>query len=158
MNQRNPSPRRSSRLFLFVAILFLLLGLGFTWQSFQYRNLNAQFDHSSVHLQGVVDDVMETEGTSTSKGIKPSTLHVTYHFEAPDGRHQAKASVTVDTFHSLTPGDPVPIKYLPDNPRRSRLDLPQEDARHRQDVWIELASGIGLLVFAAIFFRKWIQG
>jgi hypothetical protein len=144
-------------MFIFFAILFSFLGVGFIVQSFVYRNLNARFDGPVIHVRGVVDDVIQTRSVSTSKGRSNSTHRVVYHFDAPDGRHQAGANATVATCDRLQPGDPVPVKYLADDPSTSRLDLPIEDASHHQEVWIDLASGIFLVPLGAFFFQKWRQ-
>jgi len=161
MSRLNPPPSQwpgwSPWMFLFFTILFLFLGVGFTVQSFNYRSLNARFDGPVVRVGGAVDDVVQMEGVTTSKGTRPSAHRVAYHFDAPDGRHRAGTGATEATCNSLNPGDPVPVKYLAGDPSISRLDLPREDASHRQEVWIDLGAGIGLLVLGGFFFRKWRQ-
>jgi hypothetical protein len=158
MNQPKSSPTQwpgwSPWMFIFFAILCLLLGAGFIVQSLVDRNLNARFDGPVVHVRGVVDDVIQIERTGSSKS-NHSTHRVDYHFDAPDGRHKTGADATTATCNSLHPDDSVPVKYLPGNPSTSRLDLPQEDASHRQEVWIDLASGIVLVPLGAFFFLKW---
>ena len=162
MNQPDSSSKRwpgwSRGMFLLFALLFAFLGIGFTVQSFHARDLNARFDGPVVRVSGVVDDVVHTDGVSTTKGTRSSTHGVAYHFEAPEGRHSTTTGATVATCNSLQPGDPVPVKYLPGDPSASRLDLPAEDASHGQEAWIDLGAGIGLLILAPVFLRKWLQG
>lgn len=162
MSRPDASPNRwpgwSRGMFLLFALLFAFLCVGFTVQSFHDRNANAQFDGPVVRVAGVVDDVVQTDGVSTTKGPRSSTHRVAYRFTAPDGLHRAGTGATIATCNSLQPGDSVPVKYLPGDPSKSRLDLPVEDASHRQEVWIDLAAGIGLLILAGVFLRKWLQG
>jgi len=160
MNRLNASPNRwpgwSRGMYLLFTLLFAFLGIGFTVQSFHDRSRNAQFDGPVVRVTGVVDNVVQMESV-TSKSSR-STHSVFYHFTAPDGPHRAVTGATVTTCNSLQSRDPVPIKYLPGDPAHSRLDLPLEDAAHHQEVWIDLGAGIGLLVLAPVFLRKWLQG
>lgn len=64
--------------------------------------------------------------------------------------HSAQAKIVEPTWRLLIGGGPIPLKYLPDDPAKNRVDTPGEDTWYRQMPWTFLAYPPIIVLLAAL--------
>ncbi|HEX8860791.1 MAG TPA: DUF3592 domain-containing protein [Actinomycetes bacterium] len=102
---------------------------------------------SSAQAQGTVVGVEKTTG---SLGDQPRTYyHLRVRFTTPDGRTVVLTSAIGFDIQSDV-GDPIPVRYSPDNPWQAEVDHPL--------VWmpaaIALLGGLGFLVAGIVVYLQ----
>ncbi len=105
---------------------------------------------SSAHAQGTAVGVKKT---TTTLGHDPAIDHTDYHlavrFTTPDGRPVVFTS-GIGFGSKAGVGDPVAVRYPPDNPWQAEVDHPV--------VWmlpaIGLLGGLGLLVAGIVVYLQ----
>jgi hypothetical protein len=139
------------------AIIFLLVmaiaGIALISLGIKTDHMNARFDGDVVRVQATADQMMG--GSGSPSGGKNSKNHllprvVTYHYQAADGPHDSSDSVSSKTWNILQTTRVLPVKYLEGDPSVVRIDLPDQDAGYRTEVWIAYLAGFSLLALGCI--------
>jgi len=128
-----------------------------------YRNL--QFSWPVIRVTGTVTERYTT--VSHGRHGSSTTYHLDYRFNDTGGKTwDCNDSVASQTYYDLSEQGPVPIKYLPNYPDISRVDLPIEDRNHEIMAWMFMAlggafGGFGWYAFIGlerlIFYRRWLR-
>jgi hypothetical protein len=131
------SPLRAA-LFVIFACIALASGMTGLYQ-------DAQFAGKVGHTTGSIEKVWG------SSGYRNRSFHATYSYQAgADQFEETTAAISPTDFPNLHAGDRVPIKFIPVNPEKGRIDWPSED----QWNWLadegRLTLGI-LMVFLGAF-------
>ena len=144
------------------ALIFLLVmaiaGIGLISLGIKTSSLNARFDGPVVRVQATADQMIGRNGW-LSGGSYSTKDHfrlrlVSYHYDAPDGRHESTDNVSANTWRVLQTIHVLPVKYLQGDPTRCRIDLPDQDAGYRAEVWIDYAAGFSLLALGCIVYWR----
>jgi hypothetical protein len=143
------------------ALLFLLItviaGIGLISLGIKTAHLNARFDEAAVRVQATADQMIGgnrllSGGYSSKSHLLPHL--VTYHYDAADGRHESTDSVSSQTWKILQTIHVLPVKYLQGDPSVCRIDLPDQDAGYRAEVWIDYVAGFSLLALGCIGYGR----
>ncbi len=136
------------RAFIFLVVM-VTAGIALISLGIKTDHLNARFDSAAVKVQGTADELTGGTDENSSKGhLLPHG--VSYHYDAADGRHDSTDSVSSKTWEILNTTHVLPVKYLQGDPSVCRIDLPDQDAGYRAEVWIDYAAGFSLLALGCI--------
>ena len=114
------------------------------------------FDTRSVTANAIVDRLWR----KTSGGGDDKPALVALHFDANGARIDAESRLPLRQWRRLSTGSTLPLRYLPDNPRRFVLDGQRQDRLPfavPYVVWSVLAA-LALLCFAAIHRERRLLG
>ena len=100
-----------------------------------------------VHVFNV--DSIKTNGTIVSRsktGVRPVVCALTYDYTDRQGLgHQKQERVSMSTWFALAETNSVPVKYLPDHPATSRIDLDLEDRTEGGSAFFVIVIGVVFL-------------
>lgn len=122
-------------------------GAFITWQD------NRLFDSKGRRAQlEVPDKVMETTRTSKKAGITTGestsySADVAFVTEKNE-RITVKRDIPMEKLDALMAGQPVYVQYLPDEPRRARLE------GEKEGVWMLILIGLAALIVTVVFWKK----
>ncbi len=119
----------------------MLFGIGAICWGIYSLHLDDRFEANATHVSGTVEK-LETyyrRGTSYS---------VTYHYPIENAQSESgSSSVQKSTWSQLQIGGEIPIKYLSNDPRLSRVDTPEEDQHAHFGHEFLLLLGAGWTLF-----------
>ncbi len=127
---------------LWIWVVCALLAVFIFWGAATLEYVDHLFTASSVHVQGRAIHKYMTQ----SQGRHGTTYlpHLTYSYQAGDLKFRTQTVILSQTWHEVTTGGEVPVKYLIRNPARSRIDLPAEN--RLASLHADASFGLGLLV------------
>ena len=107
------------------------LGLLEMFIAWKHRYDHRRLDDHGVLIQALATDLNEVEEAEDptepmSMFNKITRLYLEYTFEIPDrpGKTFVGEAAVADGHHTaMVIGHPVPVRYLPENPKISRLEL-----------------------------------
>jgi hypothetical protein len=140
------------RAFLFLVVM-ITAGIALISLGIKTDHMNARFDGAVVRVQGTVDEWIDAKnGDSSKSSYLPRS--VSYHYEAADGRHDSTDNISSKTWDIVHATGALPLKYLQGDPSVCRIDLPDQDAGYRAEVWIDDLGGFSLLALGCIGYWK----
>jgi Protein of unknown function (DUF3592) len=96
--------------------------------------LNWQFDGPTIKVTGTVVALYPSKGRSNP--------NVAYSYPIGNVEQHTVTPVNEEVFDGLHVGNPLPVKYLPDNPTVTRIDLPAEDEQRQETGYVLTAMSI----------------
>jgi hypothetical protein len=142
---------------LIILLIAATAGIALISLGIKTRSLNARFDGPVVRVQAKADQMIG--GNGFLSGPYSSKSHylprlISYHYDAPDGRHDSTDNVSSNTWATLQTIHVLPVKYLQGDPTVCRIDLPDQDAGYRAEVWIDYMAGFSLLALGCIVYWR----
>ncbi len=107
--------------------------------------LNRQFDGPTFKVIGSVEGLYHAGNRSNPR--------VAYRYLVGTTEVHDVTPVDGEIFSGLQLGEPLPIKYLPNNPVKSRIDLPAENAERHNTVYGLTAMSIIFMCIGALVVR-----
>jgi hypothetical protein len=107
--------------------------------------LNRQFDGPTVKVIGSVEGLYH--------GGNRSNPRVAYRYLVGTTEVHDVTPIDGEIFSGLQLGEPLPIKYLPNNPAKNRIDLPAENAERHNTVYGLTAMSFIFMCVGALVFR-----
>lgn len=98
--------------------LFVLIGLALLGNSWRTMGQASQLNRQGQLIQGTVLD-----GWTDTDSDGDRVYCVAYHFTPPGRPGVTRAEYNRTAYNRLAPGDPVSVRYLPQNPHICRLEL-----------------------------------
>jgi hypothetical protein len=129
-------------------VFFALLGLGMIFAATIALELDQKFEQHGIITQAAIERLW-----TTTRNKNTTYYHVQCKFS--DGNSNVR------TINDLLPrdywartrlGDVLPVKYLPDNPGRNRIDWAGGDQLYRQEDRTELWFGMAILGVSVSFY------
>ena len=118
LSARRRAMRRASFWFLSVGAITAVI---FGWLAAGELRNAARLAAGGVPTQATVID-RDIRTRHNSSGGTSRTYRVTVRFQTPDGQvHEARHPVTREVYHGARPGQPIALRYLPDDPSVSEL-------------------------------------
>lgn len=103
----------------------LFFGLG-VFDSFQIGRLDERFQQQARTVEGTVLAKTTTASGSIDilrRQFSSRSYQVTYRFSTPEGQAvEGSATLYSDTWEGLMEGQPIQVRYLPDEPMTNRVD------------------------------------
>jgi len=106
---------------------------------------NRQFDGPTIRVIGSVENLYQAGNRSNPR--------VAYRYMVGTTEVHDVMSVDGEIFSGLQLGQPLPIKYLPNNPAKNRIDLPAENAERHNTVYGLTAMSIIFMCLGALVVR-----
>jgi Protein of unknown function (DUF3592) len=104
------------------------------------------------------DGAIVTRSASKTRYRQPTICRITYTYSTRDGgRFQSQSDVDYRTWDSLKLTDSIPIKYLPTQPSRSRVDVEFEDQVEGGSAFFVVALGVVFLAFGVWTYWYYLQ-
>lgn len=105
-------------IWFFCGLPFLIIGL---YLSIQHWDGSNRLNVEGRTVEGMVlTKSVRTSSSGSSRNTSP-TYEITFRFLTPGGLVNGTAQVTSATWDGLVEREPITITYLPDNPRRYRV-------------------------------------
>jgi hypothetical protein len=140
-NRYSPRDRRA------IGISWIVLGIFAFVLAVDSFHENRRFDGQTTKVIGSVEALY----SSSSGRYNPN---VAYCYPIGSVEMHTVAPVSGEVFEGLHVGDPLPVKYLPDNPTMNRIDLPAENAERQQGPYFVTPFSILFICAGAYVFRK----
>jgi hypothetical protein len=142
--------KKELAVFLLLAILDGLLLL-ICWQGIEPLLKSAQVQQTGVLTQATVT----RQHVASTGGRGQVTYFLQYRFAAQNGQMLvAEQAVSRPIYERFQTGDPVPVKYLPEQPERAALaNSASDNSLDSGNALVALTGGIGfVIVLAALAF------
>jgi len=129
-----------------IGIAVIVLGIfTFVLTANLYR-LNQKFAGSTIKVVGCVEALYPTKGRSNP--------NVAYRYPIGAIELHTVAPVGEEVFDGLRVGEPLPVKYLPDDPTANRIDLPAVNAEREDAPYWMMAMATVFTCVGAFIVRK----
>jgi uncharacterized protein DUF3592 len=130
-----------------IGIAVMVLGVFTFVSTANLFRLNRQFVGPTIKASGFVEALYPSRrlGSNPNVAYRYPVGAVEVHTVAPVGR---------EVFNGLQIGDPLPVKYLPDNPTINRIDLPAINSERQEAPYGMTALSILFMCVGAFVFRK----
>jgi hypothetical protein len=142
--------RRSPRDLRAIGLAGMALGIFTLVLAVDSFHQNQLFDGPTTKVIGSVEALYP----SSAQFPRRNNPNVAYCYPVGTTEVHSSAGVSEGVFDGLHVGDPLPVKFLPDNPTMNRIDVEAENGERQETPYFLTASSILFLCLGAFVFRS----
>jgi hypothetical protein len=113
------------------------------------------FAYESKPGTAIVERVYTT--ISHGRHSNTTTYHLAYHYQVGAMTMSCRTSVAYATYRAATPGERIPVLYIPAQLANNRIDLPAEQRIVRFTTWGLVIAMLAIHLIGALMLRYYIR-